>query len=176
MTEPLIRSARPEDAAHLARLMHDCFMDAYADCSTPANVAAYVDDAFGEAQQSTELADAERRTWVVDDGGQWLGFAQLRMPSTPPADVDLARPAQLHRIYLTRAATGTGLGRRLLATVRDAARTLGADGLWLSVWQDAPGPIAFYQRHGFRTVGTAVFPVGDDPLVDWIMQARFSVA
>lgn len=171
-----LQLAGPADAARLAGLMRACFLEAYAACSTPENVAAYLDEAFGPARQAAELAAPDRTTWIARDDDDWLGFAQMRIPSTPPAGVDLARPAQLHRLYLARGATGRGLGTRLLATVRDAAQAQGADGLWLSVWQRAPGPLAFYRREGFEVVGTAVFPVGTDPLQDWIMQARFRAA
>lgn len=172
MTAPLIRRVERHEASRLAAFLRRLFVEAYADCSTPANVEAYLDDAFGIDQQTAELDDPTHPTWVVDDDGDWRGVLQLRMPSAAPATVDLAQPAQLHRIYLTTAAVGTGLGRRLLELAFDAARGGGADGLWLSVWQRAPGPMAFYQRAGFRIVGTTTFVVGDDPLHDWIMQRR----
>lgn len=176
MTAPAIRRVEPAEAARLAGFLRRLFVEAYADCSTPANVDTYLDHAFGATQQHAELVDPAHRTWVVDDGDDWLGVLQVRLPSTAPSAVDLSRPAQLHRIYLTTHAIGGGLGKRLLDTAIDTTREHGADGLWLSVWQEAPAPIAFYQRAGFRIVGTATFPVGDDPLVDWIMQRRTDAA
>ncbi|MGY3266888.1 N-acetyltransferase family protein [Lysobacter sp. HA35] len=178
MTAPpvAIRRAAPHEAARLASFMRQLFLEAYADCSTPANVDTYLDHAFVAAQQAAELVDPTHVTWIAEDGDEWLGFLQVRLPSSPPAIVDLERPAQLHRIYLAEAAIGRGLGVRLLDTALDSARDGGADGIWLSVWQQAPGPIAFYRRAGFRIVGTAHFPVGDDPLVDWIMQRRIDAA
>ncbi|GAB1596887.1 GNAT family N-acetyltransferase [Lysobacter claricitrinus] len=173
---PVIRRAAPHDAARLAAFLRQLFVEAYADCSTSANVDAYLDHAFGAVQQAAELADPSHMTWIVADANDWLGVLQVRLPSTPPAGVDLHRPAQLHRIYLASRAIGQGLGRRLLDTAIDAARAGGADGLWLSVWQRAPGPIAVYGRAGFRIVGTATFQVGDDPLEDWIMQRRIDPA
>lgn len=168
-----IRIARPEDATPLAALMRRLFVEAYADCSSAANVEAYLDTAFAPHLQAAELADPHRCTWIVDRDGAPCGYAQLRCPAAAADGVDLARPAQLHRIYLSRDVSGQGLGTRLLATVRDEARRRGADGLWLSVWTRAPGPAAFYRRHGFTPVGRAVFTVGDDPLEDWIYQQRF---
>ncbi|WP_162823810.1 GNAT family N-acetyltransferase [Lysobacter sp. TY2-98] len=176
MTAPVIRRIERHEAARLAALLRRLFVEAYADCSAPANVEAYLDDAFGVAQQTRELDDPAHPAWVVEHDDEWLGVLQVRLPSTPPPQVDLLRPAQLHRIYLTTAAIGRGLGRRLLDIALDTARRGGADGLWLSVWQRAPGPIAVYQRAGFRIVGTTTFVVGDDPLDDWIMQRRIDAA
>ncbi|GAB6194773.1 N-acetyltransferase family protein [Lysobacter xanthus] len=171
-----IRRARPEDAARLSGLMRRLFLEAYGDCSTPGNVVACMDAAFSPARQAVELADPHRACWVAEAGDHWLGYAQGRFDPPPAEGCAFVRPAQLHRLYLAREAQGSGLGARLLATVRDEARRRGADGLWLSVWQRAPGPISFYQRLGFRIVGRAVFEVGDDPLEDWIMAAPIDAA
>lgn len=169
-----IRCVRPDEAPRLSALMRALFLESYANCSTSANVEACLAAAFAPDRQAAELDAADRMTWVAEQGDRWHGFAQARFDAAAPAGVTLARPAQLHRLYLAGPARGTGLGRRLLDTVRGAARERGADGLWLSVWQQAPGPIAFYTREGFSIVGQAVFDVGGDPLQDWIMQARLA--
>jgi ribosomal protein S18 acetylase RimI-like enzyme len=50
-----------------------------------------------------------------------------------------------------------------------AARDWGADCLWVAVWQEAKGPIAFYQRTGLEISGTAKFHFGDRQDDDYIM-------
>ncbi len=157
----------------LSSLMRRLFMEAYADCSRQENVERFLTQTFTVEQQASELADPDRATWIVESEGRPCGYAQLRCPAPHADGVDLSRPAQLHRIYLAHATSGRGLGSRLLEVVQDEARRRGADGLWLSVWTRAPGPVAFYARHGFSKVGRAAFQVGDDPLEDSIMQTRF---
>ena len=173
---PTLRALAPDAADRLASFLRRLFLEAYADCSTPENVSAYLGSAFNADAQRAELAAPDRATWVLESSGRWLGVVQLRCPAPSADGVDLARPAQLHRLYLAREALGQGFGSRLLGHVRDAAQARGADGLWLGVWQQAPGPIAVYERHGFRIVGRTGFQVGGERLHDWIMQLRFDAA
>ena len=49
------------------------------------------------------------------------------------------------------------------------ARQLGADALWLGVWERNPRAIAFYGKVGFVDVGSHLFVVGADAQTDRIM-------
>ena len=171
MTDPfLIRDARPAEAARLARLMRELFLAAYRHCSTPRNVAAFLDATYGEAQQRAELEDDGIETVIVEAGDDWLGFAQLRFGKPAPPGVTLSRGAELGRIYLGPQAQGRGVGTALLRELETRTRARGRDGLWLNVWLEAPQALAFYRREGFEICGTADFVVGDDVKQDWRMQ------
>ena len=50
-----------------------------------------------------------------------------------------------------------------------SARAHGADWLWLGVWEQNPRAIAFYQKHGFRTIGEQTFVLGTDRQRDLVM-------
>ena len=62
-----------------------------------------------------------------------------------------------------------GIGRALMDWAVATAREQGRAGLWLSVWQDADWATAFYQRYGFRQVGTAEFWLGRTRFEDDLM-------
>ena len=172
MQEATIRIVAPRESARLSALMRQLFVAAYRHCSTPANVAAFLAATYTEARQRAELDDASIDSVVVEHGGDWLGFAQLRFARPAPAGVTLAHGAELGRIYLDPRAQGRGLGRLLLRDLEARARARGRDGLWLNVWQEAPQAIAFYRREGFEIVGTTDFVVGDDAKTDWRMVKR----
>jgi ribosomal protein S18 acetylase RimI-like enzyme len=55
--------------------------------------------------------------------------------------------------------------RELLALADD--RCTGA--LWLSVFSENRRALSFYERWGFRIVGTQRFLVGTDPQLDYLM-------
>jgi len=50
------------------------------------------------------------------------------------------------------------------------AKQRGCDSIWLGVWEKNPRAISFYQKWGFKEVGTHIFHVGDDPQRDFIME------
>ena len=53
--------------------------------------------------------------------------------------------------------------------VERAARHLGGIAIWLGVWERNPRAIAFYEKCGFRDVGSQLFIVGSDPQTDRVM-------
>ncbi|MFC6325368.1 GNAT family N-acetyltransferase [Microbacterium koreense] len=64
----------------------------------------------------------------------------------------LGHPAHLH-IDLLPGAQGQGWGRRLIATLVEALRERGVEGLHLSTSTDNVGALAFYPRLGFVPIG-----------------------
>ena len=168
----IIRRARADEAARLSALMRELFLEAYRHCSTPENVAAFLDATYSERQQRAELDDPAVDTVVVEDGADWLGFAQLRFGKPAPSGVMLCNGAELGRIYLAARAQGRGIGQALLRDLEARTLARGRDGLWLNAWQEAPQAVAFYRREGFEIVGTTDFVVGDDTKADWRMAKR----
>jgi ribosomal protein S18 acetylase RimI-like enzyme len=56
-----------------------------------------------------------------------------------------------------------------MAAVLRAAVELGGVTLWLGVWERNPRAIAFYQKCGFRDVGSHDFWFGNDRQTDRVM-------
>jgi ribosomal protein S18 acetylase RimI-like enzyme len=42
--------------------------------------------------------------------------------------------------------------------------------MWLGVWEYNPRAQRFYEKNGFRIVGSHVFLLGEDPQTDLLMQ------
>lgn len=168
-TNAVIRPARPADAADLSALMRRTFLAANGHCSSPENVARFLDAAYTPELQGREIRDPDTLTLIVEQDGQWAGFAQLRWGSTPPPVVDLLPTVELGRIYLDAAFHGRGLAAQLVANMLAAASLRGSRSVWLNVWQEAAQAIRFYQKHGFQIVGSSLFKVGDDLKDDWVM-------
>ena len=83
----VIRPARLADAAELSALMRRTFLAANGHCSTPENLAAFLEATYHPELQAREIRDPDTLTLIVEQDGQWAGFAQLRWGITPPAEV-----------------------------------------------------------------------------------------
>jgi GNAT superfamily N-acetyltransferase len=165
-----IRPAVPADAAGLCALMRDTFVAAYGHCTDPRNLALFLARHYSPEIQRAEIEDAHGLTLLAGQGTDWAGFAQLRFDGAAGDGVTLARPVEVGRFYLAPAWHGRGVAAQLMRRAREEAARRGADGLWLNVWQQAPQAIRYYGKEGFRIVGRSVFPVGEDPQQDWVMQ------
>lgn len=166
-----IRRAVPSDAASLAVLGARTFSETFAAHNTAEDLAAYLAETYGEAQQRREIEDPKGITLLGEEEGAPIAFAQIRLGETP-ACVDGRRPVELARFYVDRGFHGRGIAQQLMDAVRNAARNLGGETLWLGVWEHNPRAIRFYEKCGFEDVGSHDFFVGSDLQTDRVMVDR----
>ncbi|HKO58540.1 MAG TPA: GNAT family N-acetyltransferase [Thermoanaerobaculia bacterium] len=164
----LIRRARPADAAPLAELAARTFHEAFAAGNTPEDLAAYLAQTYGKAQQLREILDDDVITLVTEEDGELIAFAQVRRGPAPEC-VAGPDPVELARFYVDRPFHGRGIAQQLMDAARAAARNLGGRTFWLGVWEHNPRAIAFYVKCGFRDVGSHLFLVGSDLQTDRVM-------
>ncbi len=164
-----IRRAVPSDAPRLAELARRTFATAFADDSTPSNIAAYLREAFSDEQIRAELADTRSTFIWAEQTGIPAGYAKLRRGSALDC-VSSIDPVQLERIYAETDQIGVGIGKTLLHTAIKIAQSEGFKTLWLGVWQDNSRAIEFYRRQGFRDVGQRDFMLGHDRHTDLVME------
>lgn len=164
-----IRHATPDDAALLARMGRQTFTDSFAADNNPEDFAAYLESAFSPEIQAAELAEPGSTFLIAEHEGTPVGYTRLRT-AEPDAAVNGPRPVELVRIYAVQEWIGKGVGSALMQACLDEAARQGYETVWLGVWERNPRAIAFYERWGFKKVGTHIFNVGSDPQTDWIMQ------
>jgi ribosomal protein S18 acetylase RimI-like enzyme len=164
-----IRIATPVDATGLANLAARTFRDAFGAANNPADLALHLETHYTAEVMRRELEDPGWETLLAEVDGRLAGYAQS-VTRDPPLDLG-AGGRMLHRFYLEQAWIGRGIAGRLMEAVQTSARRRRAQYLWLTVWQENPRAIAFYQKCGFVSRGTTTFTVGNDPQVDWVMTA-----
>jgi len=175
MASVCIRRGVAADAGALAAFAARTFAETFAADNRPEDIAAHLAASYGLAQQTRELVDPHVVTLLAHRGEVLVAYAQIRQKPPPPC-VTHARPLELQRFYVDRPAHGDGIAQLLMATVRATVRSLGAQHLWLSVWERNPRAIAFYRKAGFVGVGSADFYVGPDRQTDRVLVAPVDAA
>ncbi|MGI5286256.1 GNAT family N-acetyltransferase [Nonomuraea polychroma] len=113
-------------------------------------------EACVEALAQVQAADRYPVDWPDDPWG-WLTPADLTSAwiaielGTVLGHVGLTRDAEIVRLFVTPAARGRGLAAQLLDSVRAAVR----GPLKLEVSSEGKAAIAFYERSGWRRVGSS---------------------
>jgi ribosomal protein S18 acetylase RimI-like enzyme len=106
---------------------------------------------------------------ACDGGAQTEVYANLR--AVHAADVVTGpEPFENERLYADPAAIGRGIGAALMRACLDEAAARGYRTIWLGVWVRNARAISFYERWGFRTVGSHQFTLGADQQIDLIME------
>jgi ribosomal protein S18 acetylase RimI-like enzyme len=162
-----IRVAGPADAATLTEFAARTFRETYLATCTPADVESYVAEHFAPTRQASELADPTLRTLFTVIDGTLAGYAQLRNGAAP-ASVPGDRPIEIARFYVDAPWHGRGVAASQMAACLDTARR-DADVVWLGVYQHNTRAVKFYEKSGFRVVGTSSFTMGTDVQDDYLM-------
>jgi ribosomal protein S18 acetylase RimI-like enzyme len=158
-----------DDSGALARLAEQTFRATFAASNPAENMQRHCESSYGESIQLAEIRDPNLETWLADDGGRLVAYAQLRRGAVPAAVV-AQRPLEILRFYVRPEAHGKGVAHALMAHALGRATQLGADVVWLGVWEHNPRAIAFYRKWGLEVVGEHVFMMGDDPQRDLLMR------
>jgi GNAT superfamily N-acetyltransferase len=161
------RDAALADAAALATLGADSFVETFGHLYTPADLALFLEN-HTVASWSAELADPAFTVRIAEEGGAMIGDAKLgpaHLPFTPASAA-----IELRQFYVLGPWHGKGVAAQLMEWVIAAARDRHAGELFLSVFTDNHRARRFYARYGFEPVGTYAFMVGTHADEDIVMR------
>jgi len=169
----IIRRAGRGDAVSLADLAYTTFWDAFHDHpqNAPNDFATYMAEAFSLEQVSRELADERNIFLLAEIEGEPAGYAKLTVGAIEDGIV-AEKPIELNRLYSHQKYLGRGVGQTLMDACFERAKREDRDVMWLGVWEHNPRAQRFYEKNGFRVVGSHVFLLGSDPQTDLLMQRK----
>jgi diamine N-acetyltransferase len=170
MTPNLItfRPATPDDADALTVFGERMFRETFGPYHPAEAMDEYCRATYAVERVRGELADPERHTVVALHRDQIVGYVQLHVAPAPEC-VSGPDPLELLRFYVDTAWHGRGVAPALMARVVAEAERRGGRTLFLLVWEYNLRAIAFYQKHGFRAVGSQPFPLGGERPNDYVM-------
>lgn len=164
-----IRIAGLDDARLLSEAAARMFRDAFGEDTAPDDMDAYVAEAFSVEQISAELGDDTNVFLLATREGGPVGYAKLRAGSPDPS-VSGEKPVELHRLYVDQATIGAGVGSILMKRCFEWSKGEGYRTIWLGVWEHNHRAIRFYERWGFKVVGSHPFVIGETEDTDLIME------
>ncbi|RIJ53128.1 GNAT family N-acetyltransferase [Clavibacter lycopersici] len=178
---PSFRVAGPGDADEVAALAARTFALACPPTTTADAIGDHIATVLSPARFRAHLADPTHRIVVAEADGEMVGYTMV--VAAPPADPDVAgalrlRPEiELSKVYVEAGSHGVGVARPLMAETLRIARELAGErgrdaeaGIWLGVNEHNARAIRFYERSGFRIVGTRSFRLSDAVETDHVME------
>jgi ribosomal protein S18 acetylase RimI-like enzyme len=148
-----IRNAQDEDIVPLAQLWFDGWQDAHA-AILPAELA-----------RLRTLASFRERLQGA------LGETRVAGPPGEPAGFAIVKGDELYQLYVAASARGTGLAAALVIDALERLRQRGVETAWLACAIGNDRAARFYEKHGWRRMGTTTSelqtPEGVFPLDVW---------
>jgi ribosomal protein S18 acetylase RimI-like enzyme len=153
-----IRRATQQDAALLTVLASDTFRESHGHSAIPTDIEDYIRRTYSVDQLREELQNAANIYHLLYTGDTAIGFSKVVLNAPHPA-VTLLPVAKLERIYLLEAFHSAGLGKTLFDFNIELVKAAGQRGIWLFTWTENHRAVRFYQRQGFRIIGSHSFAI-----------------
>jgi ribosomal protein S18 acetylase RimI-like enzyme len=164
-----IRFAKSADAALIASLSRQTFLETFAEDNTAANMNKFMNEQFTVTALMNEVIDNDGIFFLALEGNEALGYIRLRESKQPDTLSDIAA-IEIARIYVLQVAIGKGVGKALMLEAIKLAKAKAKQMIWLGVWEHNQRAINFYTKFGFKKFAEQPFILGDDVQTDWLMQ------
>ena len=159
-----VRIAGAQDAGALAEVAAATFALACPPGTKQEDIDAFLAANLSRVNFDAYLSDPARLLLLAELDGRPVGYTMLVLRDPEDPDVASAltlRPtAELSKCYVLPAQHGGGIASTLLERSVQEAAAHGAAGVWLGVNQRNARANRFYEKSGFRIVGTKRFRVG----------------
>lgn len=163
-----IRLAGAEDVNALCRVGTASFRAAYAGTSSAEELHAHLEENFS-APVVTEEVDKPGVSYLLATVEEKVGALAKLCVSDIPAAIPSRNAIEIRQFYVAPEQQRMGLGGQLMDAALNYAALMSAEGVWLSVWDEADWAVKFYLGHGFTKVGTIDFPMGSTVYNDFLM-------
>lgn len=169
-TDIRIRRCIQGDESALALVGQATFLETFSGVLDGKDIIAHCEKAHSRDQYAVWLKEPAYGLWLAESepGSAPVGFMVVAPADLPLADLS-NDDVELKRIYILGKCQGTGTGRRLVQEAVAYACDVNARRLLLGVYANNHSAIGFYERMGFRKVGTRTFNVGSRHYDDFIM-------
>lgn len=168
-----IRRATVQDAEVVAPLAVNIFNDTFADnpLNKPEDMRDYIAEFLSVDAFRKDLADENSTFFVAETDDKIIGYAKLAENSTEECVSD-KNPIELSKLYVSHAFHGQGIAQSLMEKCLTDAVDKNYRTMWLGVWEFNYRAQKFYEKLGFKKVGTHIFQLGSDPQTDWVMEKK----
>jgi ribosomal protein S18 acetylase RimI-like enzyme len=163
-----LRYANRSDAEMLTEIGIKTFSDTFLKDNNPEDMDIYLKKAFSVELHLKELVDPNIVFLIAEIDGKPAGYAKLKAYSKIDGLIE-TDSMEIERIYSLKEYIGKGIGKALMEASIKEAKEKGFSSIWLGVWERNTRAIAFYEKWGFKIIGSHIFMLGKDPQNDFIM-------
>lgn len=145
--------------------------------ATADDIEVFITEVLSGERFGEYLSDPTRTVLKAVAGGEIVGYAMLQEGESAEPEVaravDLRPVLEVSKMYVLPGHHGTGVSTALMKAALEQAKAGNYAGMWLGVNQENKRAQRFYAKHGFETVGTRTFTVGNRTHHDFVMRLVF---
>lgn len=164
-----IQEVQTSEVKTLQSLSKTTFSESFASFNSIENLKTYFKSAFGIKQLLKEMNNPFSRYYFVYFDDVICGYFKINI-GEGQTEIKSTEGLELERIYILAKHQGKKIGEKVLEEVKTIAQAVQKKYIWLGVWEQNIKAIKFYERFGFKKFDTHIYPIGDDPQIDWMMK------
>ena len=155
-----ILKAGVRDGGLLAEIGRRTFIESHGSSASAEDIERYVSDTYQEDLIRAELDDPNNLYHVLYHGGQPAGYSKIILNASH-RNIEKPNVTKLERLYLLKEFYGRRSGYELLNFNIELSVQYRQCGMWLFVWKENHRAVRFYERTGFKIIGSHDFRISD---------------
>ncbi|GMA68979.1 spermidine/spermine N(1)-acetyltransferase [Leuconostoc litchii] len=166
-----LKKVTAEDVKLLRQISIETFTDTFGSDNSKADLENYLQSAYNEQKLQKEIGNNDTVFQLVYYKNQLAGYLKINVGQAQ-SELKESNGLEVERIYIRTEFHRSGLGQHLINFALEQANRLGKKYVWLGVWENNNGAIAFYEKQGFTPFSEHIFDLGGDLQRDILMKKR----
>ena len=157
-----------EDIEELQAIAKQTFTETFGSQNTAEDLAKFLSEEYAFDKLKAEVENPESFYYFCYFEDELAGYLKLNVGAAQ-TEPDYPEALEIQRIYVLRKFQGKRIGLAMMQQALTKAKELNKSQVWLGVWEKNLKAQAFYQKSGFKKVGSHDFILGDDIQTDYIL-------
>lgn len=157
-----------EDIKTLQAIAKQTFTETFGSQNTAEDLAKFLNEEYDFDKLKAEVENPESFYYFYYFEDELAGYLKLNVGAAQ-TESDYPEALEIQRIYVLQKYQGKRIGLAMMQQALAIAEELKNPQVWLGVWENNFKAQAFYQKSGFKKVGSHDFILGDDRQTDHIL-------
>lgn len=155
-----IDKAKAEDFQLLADIAKISFWESHGNSASEADINSYINEKYNYDVFKQELNDPKSIYHIIYYNGQPAGYSKIFL-NVRHSNIQMEKVTKLDRFYLLKEFYGLKLGLELFNFNIELSKQNNQDGMWLFVWKENHRAVSFYNKTGFKIIGSYDFKISE---------------
>lgn len=155
-----IVKAKVKDIQLLADIGRISFVESHGNSASEADIYEYVKKNYTYEEIREEIRNADNIYQIIYFDKQPAGYSKI-IYNVPHTNIPVENVTKLDRIYLLKDFYGLKLGYELFKFNIELSKKNNQSGMWLFVWKENHRAVGFYEKAGFKIIGSHDFKLSE---------------
>lgn len=157
-----------EDIEALQAIAKQTFTETFGSQNTAEDLAKFLSEEYAFDKLKAEVENPESFYYFCYFEDELAGYLKLNVGAAQ-TEPDYPEALEIQRIYVLQKYQRKRIGLAMMQQALAVAEELKKSQVWLGVWENNFKAQAFYQKSGFKKVGSHDFILGNDKQTDYIL-------